>query len=68
MRRFEIIHDDSIAGVWSGENKAAALDAYARSRGYDSYQSARERDWQGEHISAFAIGSEPVIIEDHSES
>lgn len=64
LRRFEIIQDNSIVGVWSGESKAAALDAYARSQGYANFETAAQRDWKDKNISIFAIGSQPVIIED----
>ncbi len=68
MRRYEIILDDLVVGVWSGETKVAALDAYARSQGYDDFDTASRRALQDKRVSVIAVGSRPVIIEDEPQS
>ena len=67
LRRYEIILNDEFVGVWSGENKAEALDAYAQSKGFDNFQSAM-LDWKNHKLSVIAVGSQPVIIEDQPAS
>jgi hypothetical protein len=64
LRRYEIILDDAVVGVWSGESRAAALDACAKAQGYEDSQSAAMRDWKDKKITVIAVGSRPVIIED----
>ena len=62
MKRFEVHERGIFAGVWSGRDKAEALEQMARAHGYSSFEMARSAEWQDFKFTIVQLGSEPVIV------